>query len=104
LDAKVESLMKHNRMAATTIQVEAVLSSLRESFERCLELLVKLQQEQSAGKQALYQIELESERAYEIILKSAERTLERLGEAPISHLIEMVRGYLASLRPPFTRV
>ena len=104
LDAKAQSLMKQTRMTATTLQIEEVLTSLQMSFERSLEILVNLQQELSPGKQALYQSELESELAYEIILKSAHQTLERVGQTPVPHLIEMTKGYLTSLRPAFSRV
>lgn len=86
-DEKIHELMRRTKISLSEIQVENVLASVRRSLEKCLEIFRLLQQEESgSGKAVLYQLDLESEIAYQLVLGSCKQSLERLGKMkdPIS--------------------
>lgn len=70
---------KQIRVPVTTEKLNQTLHSMRESFERCLELAKKLQQEkEESGKAILYEDELMQEKAFQLTLRPALFALERI--------------------------
>jgi len=80
-DEKVRQLIGRTQISVSDKEVEHVLGSLRSSLERCVELFRLLQQEETgSGKSVLYQSDLESEIAYQLVLGSSRDALERWGK------------------------
>ncbi|MBS0648717.1 MAG: motility associated factor glycosyltransferase family protein [Verrucomicrobia bacterium] len=80
-DERIHELVKRTKISLSEAQVENVLASVRNSLEKCLEILRLLQQEDSgSGKAVLYQLDLEGEIAYQLVLSSCKLALERLGK------------------------
>lgn len=102
---KVRELMEQTKI--TVSDVETILATLRSSLERCLALFQLLQQEkEGSGKSVLYQSDLETEIAYQLVLGASKRALERWGQKkdPLAleqekwkFLEEAARSYLDSI-------
>jgi hypothetical protein len=107
-DEKVRALMKQTKVTPSAAQIELILASLRSSLERCSTTFQLLQQEkEESGKSILYQSDLETEVAYQLVLGSSKRALERWGlkkdpqaleQAKWKFLEEAARSYLDSLK------
>ena len=79
-DEKILQLLHETKMQKSAKDVEHILASLSQSLERCLELFKLLQQEElGSGKSVLYQSDLDLEIAYQLVLGSSKRALERVG-------------------------
>ncbi len=106
-DQKIKDLIERTKISVSPGQVEDILSSLRCSLERCLEIFKLLQQEENdSGKSILYQSDLETEIAYQLVLGSSKRALDRWGlkkdpealeQEKWKFLEEAARHYLDSL-------
>jgi hypothetical protein len=80
-DEKVGQLMGRTKISISDKQVEDVLASVGSSLERCVKIFRLLQQEESgSGKAVLYQSDLETEIAYQLVLGSSRDALERWGK------------------------
>lgn len=106
-DEKVRQLVERTKISISDKEVEDVLATVRSSLEKCVEIFRLLQQEESgSGKAVLYQSDLETEIAYQLVLGSSRDALERWGKRkdPISlerekwkFLEEAALSYLASI-------
>lgn len=107
-DEKISQLFQQTKMKKSPADIEQVLASLSSSLERCLELFKLLQQEESgSGKSVLYQSDLDSEIAYQLVLGSSKRALDRMGLKKDPRVVETekwkfleeaTRSYLNSLK------
>ena len=78
-DKKIGLLMQQTKIK-TSPKIETILGSLVCSLEKCLELFKLLQlEEPGSGKSVLYQSDLEGEIAYQLVLGSSKRALDRMG-------------------------
>ncbi len=77
-------------------QVSELFRTIKMSVERCLTLLLTLQQEEKgSGKAILYESDLEAELAYRLLLEPPRLSLERLGRPEVwGPLEEIARSYL----------
>jgi hypothetical protein len=79
-DEKIQQLFQKTKVQKSAKDVEHILASLSQSLERCLELFKLLQQEElGSGKSVLYQSDLDLEIAYQLVLGSSKRALDRIG-------------------------
>jgi hypothetical protein len=79
-DEKIRQLFQKTKIQKSAVEIDQILAALSQSLERCLELFKLLQQEEpSSGKSVLYQTDLEIEIAYQLVLGSSKRVLERRG-------------------------
>jgi hypothetical protein len=105
---KIRQLMQQTKIQTPAIEVEHILASLSSSLERCLEIFKLLQQEEpESGKSTLYQSDLEIEIAYQLVLGSSKRALDKMGlkKSPLvleekkwKFLEEATRSYLTALK------
>jgi hypothetical protein len=78
---KSASSWGRTKISISDKQVEDVLASVGSSLERCVKIFRLLQQEESgSGKAVLYQSDLETEIAYQLVLGSSRDALERWGK------------------------
>ena len=79
-DEKIRQLFQKTKIQKSVVEINQILDSLSQSLERCLENFKLLQQEEpGSGKSVLYQTDLETEIAYQLVLGSSKRALERRG-------------------------
>ncbi|HEY5236535.1 MAG TPA: 6-hydroxymethylpterin diphosphokinase MptE-like protein [Rhabdochlamydiaceae bacterium] len=79
-DEKIGQLFQKSKIKKSAAEIEKILSSLSQSLERCLQLFKLLQHEEpSSGKSVLFQSDLETEIAYQLVLGSSKRALDRMG-------------------------
>ena len=107
-DKKIRRLMQDTKTQSSSLEINQILSKLASSLERSLKLFQLLQQEEpESGKAVLYQADLETEIAYELVLGSSKRALDRIGSKkdPLTSeqdkwkfLEEAARSYLNSLK------
>jgi hypothetical protein len=79
-DEKILQLFQKTKIQKSAVEIDQILASLSQSLERCLVLFKLLQQEEpGSGKSVLYQSDLEIEIAYQLVLGSSKRALDRMG-------------------------
>lgn len=80
-DEKIRQLFQETKIQKSAVEIDQIFAALSQSLERCLECFKLLQQEEpSSGKSVLYQTDLETEIAYQLVLGSSKRALDRMGQ------------------------
>ncbi len=80
-DEKIRQLFQQTKIQKSADEIDQIFASLSQSLERCLEYFKLLQQEEpESGKSVLYQTDLETEIAYQLVLGSSKRALDRMGQ------------------------
>ena len=88
-DEKIRSLLQKTKISTSSAKIEKILSSLSTSLHRCLKLFQLLQHEEpESGKAILYQTDLETEIAYQLVLGSSKQALDRMGLKKGPHVLE----------------
>jgi len=98
-DEKIRHLFQKTKIQKSEGEIEQILASLSQSLEKCLELFKLLQQEEhGSGKSVLYETDLETEIAYQLVLGASKQVLERRGLEKWKFLEEAANSYLEAMK------